>query len=175
MRVGEQNQRLPRGLERHVAVFRAAQNFERFVFVDERTIEQAALELHQQYSPHGPIDVRYGHQATTICLLEPRQKEAARPKIHIHAGLDGQRAGLGRVAGDPMSDQAGNGGGIGDHVALEAPFLSQHPRQQVAIGRARDSVDVVIVRQHHFLGTTFGCLASQVLRCDCVACLFRST
>jgi hypothetical protein len=31
-----------------------------------------------------------------------------------------------------------------------------------------------LVVQHHFFGTTFGCRASQVLRCDCVACSLRS-
>ena len=33
---------------------------------------------------------------------------------------------------------------------------------------------VHLVLQHHFLGMTFGCLASQVFRCDFVACLLRS-
>jgi hypothetical protein len=33
----------------------------------------------------------------------------------------------------------------------------------------------VLVLQHHFFGSTFGCLASHVLRCDSVACLLRST
>jgi hypothetical protein len=32
-----------------------------------------------------------------------------------------------------------------------------------------------LVLQHHFFGSTFGCLASHVLRCDSVACLLRST
>jgi hypothetical protein len=44
----------------------------------------------------------------------------------------------------------------------------------------RDALNVhlvcfTIVLQHHFFGSTFGCLASHVLRCDSVACLLRST
>ena len=34
--------------------------------------------------------------------------------------------------------------------------------------------DQFVVLQHHFLGTTFGCLASQVFRCESVARLLRA-
>ena len=43
-----------------------------------------------------------------------------------------------------------------------------------ALCRYTESGWLDIVLQHHFHGTTFGCFASQVLRCDVVACLLRA-
>jgi len=37
-----------------------------------------------------------------------------------------------------------------------------------------DGKRFLLVLQHHFFGTTFGCLASQVFRCESVARLLRA-
>ena len=61
-------------------------------------------------------------------------------------------------------------------VLVQAYWFTSEPIAKALVGAHKRGVkvEVILVLQRHFFGSTFGCFASHVLRCESVACLLRS-
>ena len=131
---------------------RVAQRLRRGRF-DRPSFEQAELELRAKDAANGGVDRREGQPTRRDRFAQWRAEAVGAGQLDVEPGVDRYRGGLDRIGGDPVKvGELPYGEVVRDHAALEAPFVAQDRGQEVAIGEARDPVDLLI-HVHHRAGT----------------------
>ena len=149
IRVAEERDGLAGRLQRHAPVALAAhligQRQPR-----QRILKQAKRKLEAQDAAHGGVDPRLGD----LAVLDQRrqvldERQIGRHHAHVDAGLNGHLrrfplVGRHTVERDELFDVEP----VGDHQPLEAEFVAQQVRQQVAAGMHGHAVHLARVHHH---------------------------
>ncbi len=112
-------------------------------------VEQAELDLLAQQPSGGPVDQRLGQVAPADPFHQAGAEADGVGQLHVHAGLESQRARLVGVGGDVVHrGEEGDGPVVGDHGALEAPLVAEQVGEQPAVGPGRHAVHVGVGVHH---------------------------
>ena len=116
---------------------------------DEGPVQQAERLLLCERAEHGPVDERLGDLPGADQRGERLEVRITGGKLHVDAGLQGQRRGLPAVGGDGVHHrEERHPEVVGDHDAVEAPRLAQQRGEVLDRGVLRHPVDVVVGRHH---------------------------
>jgi hypothetical protein len=83
---------------------------------------------------------------TTVTSVEQLSAvigEVGADHLHVHAGVEGESAGVGPVGGEAVEDQFLNAGVVADDEPVEAPLALEDVGQRVPVAVGRDAADGV--------------------------------
>jgi hypothetical protein len=117
--------------------------------LDERLLEQPELELGAEDAPDRFVERLRRHETATRGVEERLVVAVARRELDVDAGLESLQGRILDVDGEAMVvRELSDGEVVGDHAAVEPPFVTEERREQLAVGGAGHSVDLVVGVHH---------------------------